>query len=118
MEEYILNQLELLEKEEISFSNEKLINEISKLNKAEKTQDKVALAFKYHFENIKELLDEIFFSLIKNINNIPYVIRAVCTILAKLIKIKFPKITTIQIIPFLSEFIFTNFILNFIGKFY
>ena len=112
MEEYILNQLELLEKEEISFSNEKLINEISKLNKAEKTQDKVALAFKYHFENIKELLDEIFFSLIKNINNIPYVIRAVCTILAKLIKIKFPKITTIQIIPFLSEFIFTNLIIH------
>ena len=112
MEEYILNQLELLEKEGISFSNEKLVNEISKSNKTEKTQDKVALAFKYNFECIKELLDEIFFSLIKNINNIPYIIKAVCTILAKLIKIKFPKITTIQIIPFLSEFIFTNLIIH------
>jgi hypothetical protein len=111
MEEYILNQLKLLEKEGVSFSNEKLINEITKSSKTEKTKEKISLAFKYNFECIKEFLDEIFFSLIKNMNNIPYIIRAVCTILAKLIKIKFPKITTIQIIPFLSEFIFTNLII-------
>ena len=109
MEEYILNQIKLLEKEGTSFSNEKLINEISKSSKVEK-REKIALAFKYNFECIKDFLDEIFFSLIKNIDNIPYIIRAVCTILAKLIKIKFPKITMIQIIPFLSEFIFTNLI--------
>ena len=112
MEEYILNQLKLLEKEGVSFSNEKLITEITKSSKTEKTQEKISLAFKYNFECIKEFLDEIFFSLIENINNIPYIIRAVCTILAKLIKIKFPKITTIQIIPFLSEFIFTNLIIH------
>ena len=110
MEEYIINQIRLLEKEETSFSNDKLINEISKSGKTEKTREKIALAFKYNFECIKEFLDEIFFSLINNIDNIPYIIRAVCTILAKLIKIKFPKITTIQIIPFLSEFIFSNLI--------
>ena len=112
MEEYILNQLKLLEKEGVSFSNEKLINEITKSSKTEKTKEKISLAFKYNFECIKEFLDEIFFSLIKNMNNIPYIIRAVCSILAKLIKIKFPKITTIQIIPFLSEFIFTNLIIH------
>ena len=110
MEEYIINQIRSLEKEDISFSNEKLINEISKSSRTEKTREKIALAFKYNFECIKEFLDEIFFSLINNIDNIPYIIRAVCTILAKLIKIKFPKITTIQIIPFLSEFIFSNLI--------
>ena len=111
MEEYILNQINMLEKEDVSFSNEKLINEILKSSKTEKTQEKIALAFKYNFECIKEYLDEIFFTLIKNINNIPYIIRAVCTILSRLIKIKFPKITMIQIIPFLSEFIFTNLII-------
>ena len=112
MEEYILNQLKLLEKEGISFSNEKLITEIAKSSKTGKTQEKISLAFKYNFECIKEFLDEIFFSLIKNMDNIPYIIRAVCTILARLIKIKFPNITTIQIIPFLSEFIFTNLIIH------
>ena len=110
MEEYILNQINLLEKGGISFSNEKLITEITKQSKTEETQQKISLAFKYNFEYIKELLDEIFFALYQNINNIPYIIRAVCTILAKLFKIKFPKITTIQTIPFLSEFIFTNLI--------
>ena len=110
MEEYILNQIKLFEKEGASFSNEKLINEIAKYSNIEKTREQLALAFKYNFEFIKDFLDEIFFSLIKNIDNIPYLIRAVCTILAKLIKIKFPKITMIQIIPFLSEFIFTNLI--------
>ena len=110
MEEYILNQIKLLEKEGDSFSNEKLINEIAKSSKMEKIREKIALAFKYNFECIKDSLDEIFFSLIKNIDNIPYLIRAVSTILARLIKIKFPKATMVQIIPFLSEFIFTNLI--------
>ena len=112
MEEYLLNQIKLIENNQSSFSNEKLINEIIKSSKNENNQEKIALAFKYNFECIKEFLDEIFYSLIKNIDNIPYIIRAVCTILTRLIKIKFPKITLVQIIPFLSEFIFTNLILH------
>ena len=62
MEEYILNQLKLLEKEGMSFSNEALINEIMKSSKTAKNQQKISLAFKYNFECIKEFLDEIFFS--------------------------------------------------------
>ena len=112
MEEYLLNQIKIMEKDKLSFSNEKLISEIIKSSKNENMQEKIALAFKYNFQCIKEYLDEIFFSLIKNIDNIPYIIRAVCTVLSRLIKIKLPKITMVQIIPFLSEFIFTNLLLH------
>ena len=41
MEEYILNQIKLFEKEGASFSNEKLINEIAKYSNIEKTIETV-----------------------------------------------------------------------------
>jgi len=110
MEEYLLNQLKIIEKDGCSFTNQKLVSEIINSSKTEKSRERIALAYKYHFECVKQFIDEIFTELLKNIDNIPYIIRAICTIIAKLIKIKFPNITTIQIIPFISEFIFTNLI--------
>ena len=110
MEEYLLNQLKMVEKDGCCFTNQKLVTEIVKSSKTEKSREKLALAYKYHFECVKQFIDEIFTELLKNIDNIPYIIRAICTIISKLIKIKFPNITTIQIIPFISEFLFTNLI--------
>ena len=110
MEEYLLNQLKIIEKDGCCFTNQKLVTEIINSSKTEKSREKITLAYKYHFECVKQFIDEIFTELLKNIDNIPYIIRAICTIISKLIKIKFPNITTIQIIPFVSEFIFTNLI--------
>ena len=110
MEEYLLNQLKRVEKDGCCFTNQKLVSEIVHSSKSEKSREKIALAYKYHFECVKEFIDEVFTELYKNIDNIPYIIRAVCTIISKLIKIKFPNITTIQIIPFISKFLFTNLI--------
>ena len=110
MEEYLLNQLKLIEKDGCSFSNQNLISDIINSTNSEKSREKLALAYKYNFECVKEFIDEIFTSLLNNIDNIPYIIRAICTIIYKLIKIKFPNMSTIQIIPFISEFLFTNLI--------
>jgi hypothetical protein len=112
MEEYLLNQLKMIEKDGCPFTNQKLVNEIVNSSKTEKSREKIAIAYKYHFECVKQFIDEIFTELLKNIDNIPYIIRAVCTIISKLIKIKFPNITTIQVIPFISEFIFSNLIIH------
>ena len=112
MEEYLLNQLKMIEKDGYPFTNQKLVNEIINSSKTEKSREKIAIAYKYHFECVKQFIDEIFTELLKNIDNIPYIIRAVCTIISKLIKIKFPNITTIQVIPFISEFIFSNLIIH------
>ena len=110
MEEYLLNQLKIIEKDGCSFSNQNLITDIIKSTNSEKSREKLALAYKYNFECVKQFIDEIFASLLNNIDNIPYIIRAICTIIYKLIKIKFPNMTTIQIIPFISEFLFSNII--------
>ena len=110
MEEYLLNQLKIVEKDGCCFTNQKLVTEIINSSKTEKSREKIALAYKYHFEVVRQFIDEIFTELLINIDNIPYIIRAICTIISKLIKIKFPNITTIQIIPFISEFLFTNLI--------
>ena len=110
MEEYLLNQLKIIEKDGCSFSNQNLISDIINSTNSEKSREKLALAYKYNFECVKQFIDEIFTSLINNIDNIPYIIRAICTIIYKLIKIKFPNMTTIQIIPFISNFLFENLI--------
>ena len=116
MEEYLLNQLKIIEKEGCCFTNQRLVTEIINSSKTEKSREKITLAYKYHFECVKQFIDEIFTELLKNIDNIPYIIRAICTIISKLIKIKFPNITTIQIIPFISEFLFTNLINHILVK--
>jgi len=116
MEEYLLNQLKIIEKDGCCFTNQRLVTEIINSSKTEKSREKITLAYKYHFECVKQFIDEIFTELLKNIDNIPYIIRAICTIISKLIKIKFPNITTIQIIPFISEFLFTNLINHILVK--
>ena len=112
MEEYLLNQLKNIDKDGCSYTNQRLVTEIINSSKTEKSREKIALAYKYHFECVKQFIDEIFTELFRNIDNIPYLIRAICTIISKLIQIKFPNITTIQIIPFISEFIFTSLIIH------
>ena len=110
MEEYLINQLKDIDKDDCCYTNQKLISDIINSSKTEKTREKLTLAYRYNFECIKNFIDEIFTALLKNIDNIPYIIRAICTIIFKLIKIKFPNMTTIQIIPFISEFLFSNLI--------
>ena len=110
MEEYLINQLKDIDKDDCCYTNQKLVSEIINSTKTEKTREKLTLAYRYNFECIKNFIDEIFTALLKNIDNIPYIIRAICTIIFKLIKIKFPNMTTIQIIPFISEFLFSNLI--------
>ena len=57
----------------------KLFKEIINSSKTEKSREKIALVFKYHFECVKQFIDEIFIELFINIDNIPYIIRAMCT---------------------------------------
>ena len=97
MEEYLLKQLNIIQENEKSnvFTNTKLINEIihSGINAEELEQ--VILIYKYHFESIKIFLDELFTSLILNQENVPYMLRAICTIITKLLSIKFKNASSI-----------------------
>ena len=61
-------------------------------------------------------VDELFTSLVKNKENTPYIIRAICTIISKLIIIKYPHITNIQIISYINEFLFSNLIIPILFK--
>ena len=62
-------------------------------------------------EVIKQFMDDLFTSLVKNKENTAYIIRAICTIISKLLEIKFPDISNNQRISFISEFLFTNLII-------
>ncbi len=110
MEEYLMNKIKNLQ-EGMVFTNHNLVNEILKIPGTKTYLEKLILIFKYHFEIIKQFIDELFTSLVKNKENIPYIIRAICTIISKLLEIKFPKITNNQKISFISEFLFTNLII-------
>ena len=112
MEEYINNNIKNIEKG-MSFTNSNLINEVINISgkKAKEISDKIILIYKYHFEVIKNLIDEIFTSLVNNKEDTPYIIRAICTIISKLLKIKFPKITNLQKVSLMGEILFTNLII-------
>ena len=110
MEEYIKNKIKYLE-EGMRFNNINLVNKIMNDSKAKAISDKIILIYKYHFELIKNFIDELFTSLVKNKENTPYLIRAICTIISQLLDIKFPQISNIQKISLISEFVFTNLII-------
>ena len=110
MEEYLMNKINDIQNEKMDFTYNNLIDKFSQISTKVTFVEKVILIYKYHFEVIKQFIDELFTSLIKNKENTPYIIRAICTIISKLLEIKFPKITNIQKISFISEFLFTNLI--------
>ena len=110
MEEFYLNQIEIIEKEKNNdiFTNECLLNNILKINECKGIIDKVLILFKYNFEKMKKLIDKFLFDLIDNIPSIPYFIKCIASIIDKLILIKFPKISKIKKNAFLGEFFFNN----------
>ena len=110
MEEYIMNKIKNLQEGQ-NFTNYNFINSILKVSDKKTFIEKIILIYKYHFEVIKQFIDELFTSLVKNKENTPYIIRAICTIISKLLEIKFPQITNNQKISFISEFLFTNLIM-------
>ena len=110
MEEYIMNIIKNME-DGMDFNNYNIPNEILNISERKTFLEKMILIYKYHFEVIKQYVDELFTSLVKNIENTPYIIRAICTIISKLLDIKFPHITNNQKISFISEFLFTNLIM-------
>ena len=73
--------------------------------------EKVTLVYKYHFECVKLFIDEFFISLIQNKENVPYMIRAICTIISKLFSIKYPDISNILRFNLVSQFLFNNLII-------
>ena len=110
MEEYLMNKIKNIQ-DGMDFSNYNLINEILKIPGTKTFTEKIILIYKYHFEIIKQFIDDLLTSLVNNKENTPYLIRAICTIISKLLEIKFPKITNNQKISFISEFLFTNLII-------
>ena len=110
MEEYLMNKIKNIQ-EGMTFTNYNLINSVLKIPGTKTFLEKIILIYKYHFEVIKQFIDELFTSLVKNKENTPYIIRAICTIISKLLEIKFPKITNNQKISFISEFLFSNLII-------
>ena len=111
MEEYLLKQLKIIQEKENAFTNTKLINEIIHMGINSNELEKVTLVYKYHFECVKLFIDELFTSLIQNKENVPYMVRAICTIISKLFSIKFPNISNILRVKLISEFLFNSLII-------
>ena len=114
MEEYLLKHLKTIQDNEKGnvFTNTKLINEIIHMGISSNEVEEATLIYKYHFECIKSLIDELFTSLIQNKENVPYMIRAICTIISKLFSAKFQNasVSNSLKVKIVSEFLFNNLI--------
>ena len=113
MEDFLLKQLNVIQNnsKEHVFTNTKLINEMIHLGINSEELEQLILIYKYHFESIKLFLDELFTSLIQNKDNVPYMIRAICTIISKLFSMKFKNASNILKFKILSEFFFNHLII-------
>ena len=115
MEEYLLKHLKIIQESqrENIFSNIRLINEIIHKSKRATIAEQSTLIYKYHFEYIKLLIDELFTSLVQNKENVPYMIRAICTIISKLLSAKFQNVSISNHlrVKIISEFLFNNLII-------
>ena len=110
IEEYIKSKINIIKDKNI-FSNDNIIKEISKVSKSEDFIERFFLIYKYHFEVIRQFADELLTSLISNEKKIPYIIKAICAIIFKLLEKKFPQITNNQKILFVSKFFFNDLII-------
>ena len=108
--EYINSIIKIIG-DKTSFSNDDIIKEISKVSKSQEFIERFILIYKYHFEVIRQLADELLTSLIVNEKNAPYIIRAICAIIFKLLEKKFPQITNNQKILCVSNFFFSDLII-------
>ena len=113
MEEYLLKQIRVIQENEKGnvFTNIKLINEIIHLGISSIELEKIILVYKYHFECVKLFIDELFTSLVQNKENVPYMIRAICTIISKLFSYKSKNTSNILRVKIISEFLFNNLII-------
>ena len=113
MEEYLLKQIKAIQENEKGnvFTNIKLINEIIHLGISSIELEKIILVYKYHFECVKLFIDELFTSLVQNKENVPYMIRAICTIISKLFSYKSKNTSNILRVKIISEFLFNNLII-------
>ena len=63
------------------FTNKKFITDVNNLHEREQ----IIGIYKQNFEKIKDFIDNLFTSLITNINSIPYALRSICKIIYELI---------------------------------
>ena len=110
IEEYINSKINFIE-DNRNFSNDNIIKEISNVSKSPVFIERFILIYKYHFEVIRQFVDELLISLISNTKNTPYIIRAICSMIFKLLEKKFPQITNNQKILFVSKFFFNDLII-------
>ena len=112
MEQYLLKQLKVIQDNEKGnvYTNTKLINEMIHMGIGKEELIKLILVYKYHFECVKLFIDELFTSLVQNKENVPYMIRAICTIISKLFSTKFQNCSNSLKVKIISEFLFNNLI--------
>ena len=105
MKDFYEKQINLLNKNNLDFSDQKFINEIYKLKDEWKI---VLIYYKKNVEKIKFLIDKLLKNILDNETIIPYSIKVICKIIDILITKKFNNISLTNKNGFISEF--------FIGK--
>ena len=63
------------------YTNKKFIYDLGKLN----NNEQIIVVYRQNFEKIKDFIDNLFRSIIDNVNAIPYSLRSICKIIYLLI---------------------------------
>ncbi|MCQ2816906.1 MAG: hypothetical protein MJ252_06550 [archaeon] len=99
MKEFYQSQINYREKEKVEYTNDKLIDNLSKHDVS------VLHQYKKNFEKIKFFIDKFLLNLKQNLIVVPYSIKVICKIIDVLIMKKFPTISRVERNAFVSEFL-------------
>ena len=99
---YILKQLSNSNKNDLIYSNNKLLSKIYETDESEM----VLQLYQNDFIKCSNFIKEIFNTLIENIHLIPFSVKCICKIISLLLQKKFTDINKIELISFLGEFFF------------
>lgn len=103
---FLLKQISLIDDDSTIFTSSKLIKNIKGSNNPEK----IATLYKISFARVKEIIDDLLYTLIHNASLIPNSIKCICAMIAKLLKLKFPDISDINLNSFIGKFFFDELI--------
>ena len=113
MEEYILKLIEIAQDNEPKevFTNTKLFSDLQNCGAPVDDLYKIALVLKYHFLCIKLFIDELLSSMLQNLEKVPYMIKAICTIIVKLFISRMGELSGLFQMKVIKCFLFKNLIL-------
>ena len=111
VKEFLYKKLNFSKSNTSLYSNYKITYNLNKTIFNKDRKNLIINQFNKSLDTIKNFIDDLLAALNSKIEFLPYSVRCICKIIYTLIKIKFDKLSEIEIYSFVGKFLFSNLLL-------